>query len=131
MDDAELGVRLVRAIRNACQSNKPDGKPVKGKLTGLALNITSDRWQAISQFWLTNDRGVKVGSDPILCLLDVLETQPDLSVPYEPALALREMGTDVRPAAPNAVAPQPALANYPTAQEDDVLDLSDSIELLV
>lgn len=85
MTDAELGLKLVQALRAISNSRDVRGAPVKGKLTSLVLNIGSDNdWQAIAQFWLTNDWNVNVGKDPAACLLAVLSKEPDLGVPYEP-----------------------------------------------
>ncbi|RWO06306.1 MAG: hypothetical protein EOS07_21950 [Mesorhizobium sp.] len=84
MDDAALGLKLVTALRAISNSRDARGAPVRGKLTSLALNIGPEGWQAISQFWLTNDWNVSVGKDPVACLVEVLTTPPDLSESYEP-----------------------------------------------
>ena len=84
MDDAALGLKLVTALRAISNSRDVRGAPVRGKLTSLALNIGPEGWQAISQFWLTNDWNVSVGKDPVACIVEVLTRAPDLSEPYEP-----------------------------------------------
>ncbi|MER9680837.1 hypothetical protein NKJ23_16095 [Mesorhizobium sp. M0184] len=84
MDDAALGLKLVTALRAISKSRDDRGAPVRGKLTSLALNIGPEGWQAISQFWLTNDWIVSVGKDPVACIVEVLTTPPNLSEPYEP-----------------------------------------------
>lgn len=134
MDDAELGLRLVKALRAATASRLPNGNPIKGKLMSLALNITPEDWQVIGQFWFTHHCNVQCSKDPATALLTVLETPPNLTDPYDPKQRLLmakpvlrehvEFVTGKRDPEP-APKPQPALANYPTAQEDEALDLSD------
>ncbi|RVC71301.1 hypothetical protein EN759_00360 [Mesorhizobium sp. M00.F.Ca.ET.038.03.1.1] len=115
-DDAELGLRLIKGIRAACQSRDPDGKPVRGKLVSLALNITSDGWQAITQYWSTNDWNVSVGKDPVACLVEVLSKEPDLSAPYEP----KRRAAAALPVLPLAERIVAGAAPEPVVQVDDV-----------
>ncbi|TGW05443.1 hypothetical protein EN788_47445, partial [Mesorhizobium sp. M2D.F.Ca.ET.145.01.1.1] len=110
MTDAELGLKLVTALRSISDSRDARGAPVRGKLTSLALNIGPEGWQAISQFWLTNDWNVCVGKDPAACLLDVLTKQPDLSEPYDPKKRLIAAAKPVLPAKEIMVAGKAAMS---------------------
>ncbi|RWP29882.1 hypothetical protein [Mesorhizobium sp.] len=121
MDDAALGLKLVTALRAISNSRDARGAPVRGKLTSLALNIGPEGWQAISQFWLTNDWNVSVGKDPVACLVEVLTAQPDPSEPYDPRKRMSAAKPDL-PASEVVIAhsaPEPA----PKVEDNDLDDL--------
>ncbi|MER9524061.1 hypothetical protein NKI96_10795 [Mesorhizobium sp. M0292] len=124
MTDAELGLKLVTALRAISNSRDVRGAPVKGKLTSLVLNIGSDdQWQAIAQFWLTNDWNVKVGNDPVACIVDVLTAQVDLSEPYDPKKRLATYAKPVLPASEVMVAGKASVQPQAAASAGDLEDL--------
>ncbi|TPN04522.1 hypothetical protein [Mesorhizobium sp. B2-1-2] len=121
MTDAELGLKLVTALRAISDSRDARGAPVRGKLTSLALNIGPEGWQAISQFWLTNDWNVSVGKDPVACIVEVLTATPDLS-PYDPKARLLAASKPVLPVSEIMVAGKAAIGEPATANDlDDLL----------
>ncbi|MGX7874438.1 hypothetical protein ACVDG5_018250 [Mesorhizobium sp. ORM6] len=126
MTDAELGLKLVTALRSISDSRDARGAPVRGKLTSLALNIGPEGWQAISQFWLTNDWNVSLGKDPAACLLDVLTRQPDLAEPYDPTKRLLAAAKPVLPVSEIMVAgkaPVQPAKPVPATSSNDLDDL--------
>lgn len=123
MDDAALGLKLVTALRAISNSRDVRGAPVRGKLTSLVLNIGPEGWQAISQFWLTNDWNVSVGKDPVACIVDVLTKQPDLSEPYDPKQRLVGAAKPVLPTDEIMVAGKAPVAPPVPASANDLDDL--------
>ncbi|QPC91470.1 hypothetical protein [Mesorhizobium sp. INR15] len=125
MDDAALGLKLVSALRAISNSRDVRGAPVRGKLTSLVLNIGPEGWQAISQFWFTNDWNVSVGKDPVACLVEVLTKEPDLSESYDPKKRLASFAKPQLPVSEIMVAGKAPLQDVrsqaPDLDDDDLL----------
>lgn len=70
---------IEEALREVCNGVRDDmGRPIKGKLAHLVLNITGDGWQAVAQYWFVKKWNYAFHADPVAAILEALGQPVDM-----------------------------------------------------